>query len=84
MKGGFIMDANIMNIITNVGFPIACCLAMGLYIRELVKQHKEEIANLNAKHEEETTKFAEALNKNTLVIQKLCDKMDLERGADNA
>ena len=62
-----------MNIITNVGFPIACCLAMGLYIRELVKQH-----------EEETSKFAEALNKNTLVIQKLCDKMDLERGVDNA
>ena len=78
------MEANIMNIITTVGFPIACCLAMGLYIRELVKQHKEEIANLNAKHEEETSKFAEALNKNTLVIQKLCDKMDLERGTDNA
>ena len=73
-----------MNIITNIGYTITCYLAMGLYIRELVKQHKEEIANLNAKHEEETSKFAEALNKNTLVIQKLCDKMDLERSTDNA
>jgi hypothetical protein len=35
---------------------------------------------MNKSHREETKEFAEALNKNTLVLQKLCDKLDIEGG----
>ena len=58
----------IVALVTNVGFPIAVCIMMMLYIRELTKEHKAE-----------TKEFTEALNKNTLILQKLCDQLDSER-----
>ena len=57
----------ILQAITTVGFPIVMCIMLLLYILKLTAEHKEE-----------TTMFTEALNKNTLVLQKLCDKMDIE------
>lgn len=54
-----------MNIITNVGFPIAVCLICFWYINKMQEQHKAE-----------TDKLAEALNNNTLVIQQLIDKLN--------
>lgn len=59
--------------ITNVGFPIACCIFLALYIRENQKQHKEEVNALTNK-----------LNEQTLTVQKLVDKIDeLLRGLTN-
>lgn len=64
------MDSNaIMTLIQTVGFPIFACVMMGLYIWKKDGQHKEEL-----------NKFAEALNNNTLVIQKLVDKLDNLKG----
>lgn len=54
-------------LISTLGFPIAMCLIMCYYINKINDAHKEE-----------TTKFAEALNNNTVVLQKLCDKLDSE------
>lgn len=60
------MDANvIITLISSVGFPIVACIGCGWYINKKDTQHKEEV-----------DKFAEALNNNTLVIQKLVDKLD--------
>lgn len=60
------MDANtLITLISSVGFPIVACLGCGWYITKKDAQHKEE-----------TDKFAEALNNNTLVLQKLVDKLD--------
>ena len=61
---------DIITIITNLGFPIAVCIMMAMYIRELTNKHREE-----------TKEFTEALNNNTIVLQKLCDKLDMERSA---
>ena len=36
------------------------------------------INKINDAHKEETEKFAGALNNNTVVLQKLCDKLDSE------
>lgn len=60
--------ADIVTLVTNLGFPIAICLLLMWYIREIT-----------IKHEEETKRFTEALNNNTLVLQKLCDALDVER-----
>lgn len=65
--------ADIVTIITNLGFPIAVCVMLMWYIRELT-----------IKHEAETKEFTQALNKNTLALQKLCDKLDLERKSEDA
>lgn len=60
------MDVNvIITLISSVGFPIVACIGCGWYINKKDSQHKEEV-----------DKFADALNNNTLVIQKLVDKLD--------
>lgn len=60
------MDGNmILQAITSVGFPIVMCLMLMWYVREISSKHKDE-----------SDKFAEALNNNTLVLQKLCDRLD--------
>lgn len=59
------MDANtIATIISTVGFPIAACVALFWQSNEMQKQHKEEMDGVK-----------EALNNNTLVVQKLVDKL---------
>ena len=59
--------------ITNVGFPIACCIFLSLYIRESQTQPQEEVNALTNK-----------LNEQTLTVQKLVDKIDeLLRGLTN-
>lgn len=57
-----------MTFINTCGFPIAMCGALAYYISKLTSAHKEE-----------TEKFTSALNSNTIVLQKLCDKLDVER-----
>ena len=62
------MDVNaIADLITTIGFPIAVCLICFWYI-----------AKKDAVHSDETSKLAEALNNNTLVMQQLVDKLDKE------
>lgn len=62
------MDFNIISqFITGVGFPIAACVFMGLYIKQKDDSHKQEM-----------DKLSEAINNNTIVIQKLVDKMEDE------
>lgn len=60
------MDFNLISqFITGVGFPIAACVFMGLYIKQKDDSHKQEM-----------DKLSEAINNNTIVIQKLVDKFD--------
>ena len=67
------MDANaIIQIISGVGFPIAACLICFWYVNKLTETHKEEV-----------NKLTDALNNNTLVMQKLCDKLGVQTDADN-
>lgn len=59
----------IINLITNVGFPIAVCIICFWYI------YKQDI-----RHKEETEKLASALNNNTLVMQHFIDKLEESNG----
>lgn len=59
------MINDLATLISTLGFPVAMCLIMCYYINKINDAHKEE-----------TDKFAEALNNNTLVLQKLCDRLD--------
>lgn len=54
-----------VTIISNVGFPIACVIFMWYYMMKMTDAHKEEIDSVK-----------DALNQNTLVLQKLVDKLD--------
>ena len=59
------MDMNsITEVISNLGFPIAVCIALFWY---LMKQ--------NEAHKEETEKLRQALENNTLIITKLYERL---------
>lgn len=78
---------DILTIIQTVGFPIAVAIAMFMMLQNEQKAHKEESDKLtetinemkitfnNAIHEQESN-ITEAINNNTLVIQKLLDKLE--------
>ena len=55
---------SITQIITQIGFPIAVCLICFWYIKKMQEDHKEEM-----------NKMAEAIQNNTIVMQKLVDKI---------
>ena len=63
--------ATIMQAVSSIGFPIVVTFVLLWYIKDI-----------NERHDRETERFTESLNNNTLVLQKLCDKLDAERGVD--
>lgn len=67
-----------LNAITTVGFPIACCVAMMWYVKYSTDQNKEEVSKLNEQHKQEMSEVTQAINNNTLALQKLCDIMKTE------
>ena len=66
---------DIITIITTVGFPIVACGAMGWYVKYISDRHSTEVQQLNEQHQEEMKQVTEALNNNTLALQKLCNKI---------
>ena len=76
----------VITLIQTVGFPIACAVAMFWMLHNEQKAHKEETQQLTTTITELKVSFSEAINQqrsdmvsainnNTLVIQKLLDKM---------
>lgn len=59
------MDVSaVVQSISTVGFPIVMCLLFMYYIKYINDQHKDEI-----------DKLSQSVNNNTLVMQKLLDKL---------
>ena len=77
----------VVSIIQTVGFPIACAVAMFIMLQSEQKAHRDESEKLSstitelkisfstAIHDQESN-ITEAINNNTLVIQKLLDKLE--------
>lgn len=77
------MEVNqVVQIIQSVGFPIVMCGAMGWFVWYTTKNHREDVLKLNEQHQQEMSQTIEAINNNTLVIERLCTLMDTERKAD--
>lgn len=82
-----VASPDFISIIQTVGFPIACCIALFIYLVKSNKSHKEEVTKLTEAFYEMRSSFAEsiaqqnkeltqAINNNTLVMQRLADKLD--------
>ena len=56
---------SITQAIGTLGFPIAACIALFVYLMKESDAHKEEV-----------NKLQEALQNNTIALTKLCDKLD--------
>lgn len=65
----------VVSAITTIGFPIVCCLVLGWYVKYITDKNREEINKLNEQHKTEMTGVTEAINNNTLVMQRLIDSL---------
>jgi len=71
------MDWNsVFNAIGTLGFPIIACLGLGWYVKYQTDAYRAEVKDIQKEHKEEISKVTEALNNNTLALQKLVDKID--------
>jgi len=79
-----------LTIVQTVGFPIAVAIAMFVMLQNEQKAHREEAEKLTETITDLKISFAstitdqertisEAINNNTLVIQKLLDKMEEDK-----
>lgn len=69
---------SILTAITTVGFPIVACIAIAWFFNKVNDNYRADIKELQASQKEETKALVDAVNNNTLIIQKLCDKLDKE------
>lgn len=67
--------STLTQLIASYGFPIVMCLLMAWYVYDTNKKHRAEVDKLNEQHKEEMKQVTEALNNNTLALQRLCDKL---------
>lgn len=63
---------DIVNIISTVGFPITMCLVLLYEIKEMTDSHKEE-----------TSALKDALNNNTIVLEKILTKLNIDERSKN-
>lgn len=67
------MDINlVMQAVSTVGFPIVCCGALGWAFYKMNMQHTAQIKELTDSHRAEMNELKNALENNTLAVQKLC------------
>ena len=81
------MDAQtIGSLIASLGFPIVACTAMAFFIvkrsdandaklEQLRKEQREDIIAIQKEHKEEAKKMSEALDNNTMAIERLTEKL---------
>lgn len=65
--------SDIIQLITTVGFPIVACGGMAWYVKYITDRNREDMKEERNQHDQEMQKVTNALNNNTLAIQKLTD-----------
>jgi len=68
--------SSVMQAISTVGFPIACCLGMGWYVKYITDKNREEVDRLNEQHRTEIAEVTTAINNNTVALTKLCERLE--------
>ena len=64
-----------IQVVSTLGFPIACCIACGWYVKYISDKNREQIDKIMEQHQSEMKEVTQALNNNTLAITKLTDYM---------
>lgn len=70
------MDANvIITMIGSLGFPIVACIFIAIFFSKTQDNYRADIKDMQNLHKQETDKMTEALNNNTMALQRLIDKI---------
>lgn len=74
---------DILQLLGSYCFPIVACLGMGWYVKYITDKNMEETSELNAQHTKVMLAYKDelkdAINNNTLVMQRLCDTMEVKK-----
>lgn len=66
----------IWSAIGQYAFPIVACVVMGWYVKYIQDNYRKDISEISARHKEEMEQVTQALNNNTLAIQRLTDYIE--------
>lgn len=68
--------------ISQLGFPIAACCAMGWYVKYITDKNAKQLDEIRKSHETAENTIKEAIINNTIVMTKLCERLG-EHNEDN-
>lgn len=69
---------NVVTLIQNIGFPIACVLFLGFYIKKITDEYREDIKEISSKYDEAIKDFRKTLERNTLVLTGIEKRLEKE------
>lgn len=72
------MANDVVQIISTLGFPIAMCVGACFFIKYQFDTSNKMMEDIRKDHKDEIVKVTEALNNNTLALQRLVDKLEKE------
>lgn len=67
---------DIVSLITQTGFPIVACIFIARYFAKTIDNFRQDIKDRDAQYREDLAGMKEALSGNTLVLQRVLDKLD--------
>ena len=62
---------DLITMISTLGFPIVCAVILAYVVKYMFDKYTTDINNMQEKHNQESKDFADALNKNTAILNKL-------------
>ena len=65
--------SEVLQAITTIGFPIVACIGIAIFFNKINENYRMDIKEINALHHDEMKNMTEAVNNNTLALQKLTD-----------
>lgn len=75
-KGGNIMANEVITLINSLGLPTVVACASMWYVKYREDKNDQKIERMTEEHKEEMTDITNALNNNTLALQRICDIFD--------
>lgn len=66
---------DIVSVVSAVGFPIVAALGCAAFVKFQYTENAKQNEALRQEHKEEVAKMTEALNNNTIALQRLIDKL---------
>lgn len=76
---------DILQLLGSYCFPIVACLGMAWYVKYITDKNMEETTTLNSQHTKVMLAYKDelkdAINNNTLVMQRLCDTMEVKNAS---
>lgn len=73
------MVQDVITAINSVGLPAVVAIASMWYVKYREDKNDVRIDKLNEAHKKEMTDITEALNNNTLALQRICDTFEQKR-----